>query len=921
MKPRRLCSILIITLLCLVIFTSVRAADMIEGRFLHHMDNTGTWNIDRASGDYITMGPSVRTEEYLTVDPDGDPFVLIQPSHNPTGLIGGGMDSSNSPYACLEFSVYGSDNASGDSVTFAGWFNASWIADSNDIDYKPMQLMKIQGSRTNEYIQVDYSVNHPGKFRFQVSDGEGNAWVGEDFYEGQGWVYLAVCFDRTGTDTFNFYIFDGTGTLQSTGSRTIIPPGGSLAQLNWAAIHIGSWDRRAYYPNHPAQPVDPPYSADIIDEVSVQGYLTQSQLQAQVDDMVLGNSLNFVIPAYTVPTCGSSITFLNHFEGTAPDAFDINTAMGDIAYGDGIANIYAGSPSIVAGYPFNGSSPTSGGVKFNTTADLILYPVEGNFDPTDGFTIGLWVKSDTAMTPDNLDDAFTFNPMSISGINASGLGNYSMGSREDAFGFEYGALHEAEPLARIMDRYTDTGGEFAQILVTDTSRYFFQADEWMYWIVSVKYGANLADRYAIFKMYNQYGVSIRKVEVAVPDMKAFWLDARRQYIMLNRPIGTALIPGNIVIDEVSIHNKAFTEEEMDSQAAYLADGNQLTAIPACECGDLGTEYKRSDFTSNCVVDYNDLGLLASKWQDCTVPGGAGCQQILSESIPSMTIPRGTAVVDGDLSEWGSQTEWYKMNPCSSADHWWGSPADVTEAKFAIRWNETTDKIYIAVVVEDTEHVFVNVDTEPYYYYPYKPSQSNRQDALAIFSQGDAAGGSYDNTNATAQYYRIGYDGLGGDWGYWGYKFAVQNPIPASANFEYKVRIDPADSNRIIYEVGLAQFDNYGGAGGSGGTVASSLQSGDTIKLDVIVESKTVSYGYGIMGVEVGTFAYNLPAPGQWIREYDASEFLDYTLNESYPSGLPCGNWGYLPYDLNKNCRVDLADFATLANEWLLDTNP
>ena len=35
----------------------------------------------------------------------------------------------------------------------------------------------------------------------------------------------------------------------------------------------------------------------------------------------------------------------------------------------------------------------------------------------------------------------------------------------------------------------------------------------------------------------------------------------------------------------------------------------------------------------------------------------------------------------------------------------------------------------------------------------------------------------------------------------------------------------------------------------------------------------------------------------------------------------CGDWGYLPADIDKDCQVDLADFADLAGDWLLCNDP
>jgi hypothetical protein len=32
--------------------------------------------------------------------------------------------------------------------------------------------------------------------------------------------------------------------------------------------------------------------------------------------------------------------------------------------------------------------------------------------------------------------------------------------------------------------------------------------------------------------------------------------------------------------------------------------------------------------------------------------------------------------------------------------------------------------------------------------------------------------------------------------------------------------------------------------------------------------------------------------------------------------LTCGDWGYLPSDLNRDCYVNLVDFAIFAQQWL-----
>ena len=45
------------------------------------------------------------------------------------------------------------------------------------------------------------------------------------------------------------------------------------------------------------------------------------------------------------------------------------------------------------------------------------------------------------------------------------------------------------------------------------------------------------------------------------------------------------------------------------------------------------------------------------------------------------------------------------------------------------------------------------------------------------------------------------------------------------------------------------------------------------------------------------------------------------INSEVLDTFGCGMWGYLAGDINKDCKVDLADFAVLAESWLKCTNP
>lgn len=43
--------------------------------------------------------------------------------------------------------------------------------------------------------------------------------------------------------------------------------------------------------------------------------------------------------------------------------------------------------------------------------------------------------------------------------------------------------------------------------------------------------------------------------------------------------------------------------------------------------------------------------------------------------------------------------------------------------------------------------------------------------------------------------------------------------------------------------------------------------------------------------------------------------------DHYTVEMPCGAWGYLPGDINKDCHVDFVDFAELASNWLKCSMP
>jgi len=262
----------------------------------------------------------------------------------------------------------------------------------------------------------------------------------------------------------------------------------------------------------------------------------------------------------------------------------------------------------------------------------------------------------------------------------------------------------------------------------------------------------------------------------------------------------------------------------------------------------------ADIDEDGDVDLVDFALLAADWY-----GGR-----------LMTIPEGRAVVDGMLGEWLSGVQWRPLDKV-----YYGNPEDVTGASFALRWDPETNKIYAAVVAEDSDHVFLDE------YVKWDAS-----DRLEIYSQGDAEGGSgWPGKYNTAQQYYVAPDTFGGSWATW----AWGETVGEDAGFEYAVSIN---DNQIIYEAGVTAFDNYGGLTGED-TVVTSLSPGTVVGFDVVVDTRRGEDGFGMLSENTMTGKYN-----------DADRFARYFLV------------GRTESDLDGNGVVDFGDLDILAERWL-----
>ena len=184
-------------------------------------------------------------------------------------------------------------------------------------------------------------------------------------------------------------------------------------------------------------------------------------------------------------------------------------------------------------------------------------------------------------------------------------------------------------------------------------------------------------------------------------------------------------------------------------------------------------------------------------------------------------------VDGDLSEW-SNSDFVKLDQLYDVSDEAGLKADVPEAYYAAKWNES--KLYLAVKVRDTDHVFTSTYED-----------WDARDAVEMYIHTDnGADPSYYSTQNYAQQYTVGIVNGTTDqlWSALAYKL----DIPASANFSAAGKVS---GDWIYYEVALTPFDYYTIDGST--MTPAVLKAGDVVGLDACVVSRTSAGYMGMFG--------------------------------------------------------------------------
>ncbi|HBG25580.1 MAG: hypothetical protein A2Y10_04990 [Planctomycetes bacterium GWF2_41_51] len=242
------------------------------------------------------------------------------------------------------------------------------------------------------------------------------------------------------------------------------------------------------------------------------------------------------------------------------------------------------------------------------------------------------------------------------------------------------------------------------------------------------------------------------------------------------------------------------------------------------------------------------------------------------------IPQGQPVVDGVVgsAEWDGVV-WQTADKAYNGS----APTDILYAKWAATWSPATNLIYVAVVTFDSERILNSW------------TGADQQDYVAIcVDAGDSNAIGQLGVNDKMQQWNIGANGSGGAWVVLGNGTA----IPAGEIAAYAVSVSGAS---VSYEVAVKPYTSYVPGGSQ---TIKTLAIDNLVGLDVVVCSRN----------SAGVFA--MLANDQNVDKFDnAGKLIDHKLSLNGECvELEAG-------DLDQDCHVNFADFAILAESWLVDT--
>ncbi len=572
--------------------------------FLDHFNDSSSWDINTANGDY-----AAGTEAIVSVD---------SPSWD-TGFFANSSPANRCYYAQdTEVLKFKADDGNVSCPSDGGMTIGFWCAfDGSNLSVKPVT---IHNSDFSDYIQINFGYTGTGKWTaaFKDDDDLTTVTVSTDTSSSvTSSIYIAVTVDLANSQ-ITIYQYDNNGdsiVAPYTGAITVtgwdVTSASSLIEINYKQDADNFW----------------------MDELSLDNrVLSQAEIETRVTDMVNGNELrgsndipvadagadqevmdgetvsfdgtgssdsdgsissyewkegatvlstsstfdksDFSVGTHTITltviddggainkdeivvnVCASSdtIAFLDHFNDTS--SWDINLNNDDYAFGLRTATCI--NPEAYEGF-FSTSTPSNNALSFVARYDNISFnAVNGNVDYTNqtsgGITVGCWLK--------------------IIGNDYLGAELFEIGNDDDYVSLWYAPGNEG--IARVY--FYDDGVGGYQESSTNTSSYI--RNTWVYFALTV----DLDSQECTLRQYDSSGTLIAtdvfSVTVTGWDVK----DNVYSVIKLGDYIASA---DRYVLDEFSIDNRVLTQTEIESRVHRMVNNYELlpNGTPVAVAGD------------------------------------------------------------------------------------------------------------------------------------------------------------------------------------------------------------------------------------------------------------------------------------------------------------------------------------------------
>ncbi len=243
----------------------------------------------------------------------------------------------------------------------------------------------------------------------------------------------------------------------------------------------------------------------------------------------------------------SSLTFLTHFNDTG--SWDLNVANGDYAVGSTNATV-SGVPLWDTGFFFGSSPANKAFYVTNATPKISFSGNDGNVpipNPTSSvMTVGFWIKVTGNMK---------VRPIVIRS------GNY-----DDYVMFDYGYSAAGKWEVIFQDKENGSGSAQYKKFSLSPSAYI---TNWMYFAAIIDLSAKTITALG----YDNTGTLLAPAQSLPITVNNWGVTNGTAAITLNyRQTGI----NNLWLDELSIDNKALTEEEISSRVGNMVNGNELS---------------------------------------------------------------------------------------------------------------------------------------------------------------------------------------------------------------------------------------------------------------------------------------------------------------------------------------------------------